>query len=129
MSASKSSYLRTKQIEAALKATAFTGVGTLYMSLHTASPGLTGTNEVSGNAYARTVIAFGASASGTVTNSGAVTFPAPTPSNWGTVTHFGIWDAATATNLYYQDALTNSVATSVGVAVSFPVGSVSVSET
>jgi len=129
MTASKSSYLRTKQIEAALKATAFTGVATIYMSLHTASPALTGTNEVSGNAYARQTVAFGASASGVVLSSTAPAFPAPTPANWGTLTHFGLWDAATVGNFYYGDALTNSVATSIGVPVTFPVGNVSVSET
>jgi hypothetical protein len=53
MSASKSSYLRTAMIKAALKNTAFTGPATVYMSLHTAAPGLTGANEISGNAYAR----------------------------------------------------------------------------
>lgn len=129
MSASKSSYLRTQLIKAALKATAFTGAATLYMSLHTAAPGLTGANEVTGNAYARTVIAFGAEASGSVSNSGAVTFPAPTPANWGTVSHFGIWDASTVGNLYYADALTNPIATSIGVPISFPAGNVVVSET
>lgn len=129
MSASKSTYLRNIAYNAILKATAFTGPATLYMSQHTADPGLTGANEVTGNAYARTAIAMGAPAGGAGVNSAAVTFPAPTPAAWGTVTHFGVWDAPTGGNLLYHDALTNPIATSIGVAVSYPSGNVSISET
>jgi hypothetical protein len=129
MSASKSTYLRNIAYNSILKNTAFTGPTTLYMSLHTASPGLTGANEISGNAYARTAIAFGSPTGGAGSNSGAVTFPAPTPANWGTATHFAIWDAATVGNCLYGDALTNSIATSIGVAPSFPIGNVTVAET
>ena len=129
MAASKSTYLRNIAYNSILKNTAFTGPVTLYMSLHTATPGLTGANEITGNAYARTAIAFGAPAGGSGSNSGAVTFPAPTPAAQGTATHFGVWDAATVGNLLYQDALTAPVATSIGVAVSFPIGNVTVAET
>lgn len=129
MSASKSSYLRTALIKAALKNTSFQGAATLYMSLHTASPGLAGANEITGNAYARVAIAWAAESGGVVASSAATVFPAPTPSNWGTATHFGVWDAASAGNLYYQDALTNQVATSVGVPVDIEAGALSISET
>jgi hypothetical protein len=129
MSASKSNFIRSKMYQSALKATPYTGPATPYMSLHTAAPGQTGANEISGNAYARTAIAFGTDTNGAGANSGAVTFPAPTPANWGTATHFGIWDASTAGNFLYGDALTASVATSIGVPVSFPVGNVTVAET
>lgn len=129
MSASKSSYLRTQLIKAALKATAFTGPATVYMSLHTAAPGLTGVNEVAGNAYARQAVTWGAEAGGTVSNSAALTFPAPTPANWGTATHWGLWDALTVGNFLYGDTLANQVATSIGVPVTFPIGNISMSET
>jgi hypothetical protein len=129
MTASKSSFSRTNLVKALLKATAYTGPATIYLSLHTAAPGLAGANEVAGNAYARTVIAFGAEAGGTVSNTPAVTTPAPTPANWGTVTHFGLWDAATVGNFLGGDALTAAVATSIGVPLFFPIGSVTWSET
>lgn len=124
----KSTYLRQAVFNAALRATAFTGPATVYMSLHTAEPGLTGASEVTGNAYARTAVAFAAPTNGSGNSSAAVTFPAPTPAAWGTVTHFGLWDAATLGNLLYEDVLANAVATSVGVALSFPAGNVTVSE-
>ena len=56
------------------------------------------------------------------------TFPAPTPNAWGTVTHFGIYDAATAGNLLYWAALTTSRATAAGVAPSFAIGALTHTE-
>lgn len=128
MSQSKSTYLRNLIYNAILKAGTFTGPATLYVSLHTSAPGLTGANEVTGNAYARQVIAFGANTAGAGSNSSAPTFPAPTPANWGTVTHFGIWDASTVGNLLFADALTASVATSIGVPVTAPIGNLTYAE-
>lgn len=129
MSASKSNFSRSKVYNAILKATSYAGPATVYMSLHTAAPGLTGANEVSGNAYARQAITFGADTSGAGASSNAPQFPAPTPSNWGTVTHFALWDAVSGGNCLGADALANQVATSVGVPVLFPIGSVTWTET
>jgi hypothetical protein len=130
MPASKTNFLRSKMYQSALKATPYTGPATLYMALHTGAPGVTGSaNEITGNAYARTVIAFGTDTNGAGSNSGAVTFPTPTPAGWGTATYFSIWDAATAGNCLYEDALTAAVTTSAGVPVSFPTGSVAIAET
>jgi hypothetical protein len=126
--ASKSSYLRTALVKAALKNTAFTGPATVYMSLHTADPGLTGANEITGNAYARTVWSPGAESNGQVQNNASVTFPGPTPANWGVATHMGLWDAASAGNLLYYGPLTNPVTTSIGVPVTFPASNVGVIE-
>jgi len=44
---------------------------------------------------------------GQTSNNGAITFPSPTAS-WGTVTHFGIFDAASSGNLLFHGALTAS---------------------
>jgi hypothetical protein len=80
---------------------------TAYVSLHTADPGLTGTSEVSGGAYARQgPVAFvNAGNEPTVaSNSAIVTYPAATAA-WGTIGWFGIWDAATAGNFRGSGAL------------------------
>jgi|YelNatPaOPRAMG01_1025707.scaffolds.fasta_scaffold66889_1 hypothetical protein len=61
---------------------------TLTASLHTADPGATGANEVSGGGYARASITFSAAGNGQSATSAAVTWlnlPAVT------VTHVGIW--------------------------------------
>ena len=69
----------------------------LFTAVTNAEAG-TGT-EVTGGSYARVDVtsAFGASTDGAGSNTAAVTFAAPT-ANWGTVTHFGIFDASTAGN-------------------------------
>jgi len=120
----KSNYLASKIYQAALKATAFTGAATLYVSLHTADPGQTGTSEVSGNGYARVAVTFGTDTNGSGASNVDVKFTGPTPAAWGTITHVGVWDAATLGNFYYHNALTNPIATSIGVDVDFPVGSI-----
>jgi hypothetical protein len=71
---------------------------TAYVSLHTADPGTTGANEVSGGAYARQgpVVFTNAGSEPTVaSNSAIVTYPVATAS-WGTIGYFGLWTAATA---------------------------------
>ena len=90
--AAKSAYLIAAVLNAALRNVALQ-VATPYISLHTADPGTTGANEVSGNAYARVAATFAAPSGGAVVNTNVVTFPAPTPANWGTVTNAGVWDA------------------------------------
>ncbi len=74
-----------------------------WVSLHSADPGLTGANELTGNAYARVnaSVAFGAAVLGVVANDVAPEFPAATPAGWSAATHFGIWDAATVGNFLY----------------------------
>jgi len=55
------------------------------------------------------------------------TFVTPTGS-WGLVTHFGIFDAVTAGNLLYWNALTSSQTISSGNTVSFAAGALTVTE-
>ncbi|HEX5211629.1 MAG TPA: hypothetical protein VFW22_07840 [Pseudolabrys sp.] len=71
---------------------------TAYVSLHTADPGDTGANEVSGAAYARQgPVAFVNSGNNptVAANSAIVSFPTATAPQ-GTITHFGVWTAASA---------------------------------
>lgn len=91
----------------------FAKPGALYVALHTASPTDAATGaEVTGGSYARVqrnpsdANWTGASATdGITTNAADLQFPAPT-ANWGTVTHWGIWDAASAGNLLVHGAFT-----------------------
>lgn len=66
-----------------------------------------GGTEVAGNGYARQAITFGAASSGVTSNTSTHTFTA-SGGNWGTVTHFGIFDAPTSGNLLWHGALTTS---------------------
>ena len=85
---------------------------TLYIGLFTAAPtDAGGGTEVSGNNYARLAVPadttnFPTVTSGTVQNALTLTFAIPS-GNWGTVTHIGIFDAATGGNLLVWGALSS----------------------
>lgn len=116
-------------------AAAGTGPSTLYVGLYTTNPtgdNGTGGTEVSttGTNYARASIASslanwagtgtnsgGSVSSGTdgkTSNAGAVTFNTPGGTSWGTITGFGIFDAATSGNLLLYGSLTTSKAVNTG---------------
>ena len=106
--------------------TAYTSPTTVYAALTTTTPtdSAAGT-EVSGSNYARTAITMGAAASGSISNSSAVTFPTPSGS-WGTVTHFEIWDASTAGNRLAWGALDASKAPGNGDTVEFAIAALQI---
>ena len=90
--------------------------------------------EVSGNAYARVQRdpananwAAAAGGDGTTSNIAALSFPTPTPAGWGTITHFGIYDAPTGGNLLFYAELTGGSKTvNAGDSVSFAGGALTV---
>lgn len=105
-------------------AAAGTGPATLYVALFTANPtDVGGGTEATGGSYARVAVTSSlanwagtqgaastvasAGTSGTTSNNGVVTFPAPTAS-WGTVTGFAVFDASAAGNMLFFSALTTS---------------------
>lgn len=104
-------------------------VASRYVSAHTGDPGTTGANEVpSSNGYAR--VAGGtfapSGANPTVTDNDAVIeFPLATGS-WGTVTHFGLWDASSGGNFIGGDALTASKAIAADDVLRFLAGELNV---
>lgn len=119
-----SDYLENKLVDLTLRGQAFTAPATLYFGLHTtATTDAGGGTEVTGGSYARVAVtaslanfagtqaaASTTASSGTggaTSNNGTITFPAPT-ANWGTVTHWSVWDASTAGNMLYHGALTTS---------------------
>lgn len=117
-------YLENQLVDFLFRAQTFTPPASFHVSLHTAacSDSSSGT-EVTGGSYARVAVtrslanmagtqsAGSTTASsgtgGTTSNNNAITFPSPT-ANWGTVTHFGIWDASSAGNMWVCQALTTS---------------------
>ena len=67
-----------------------------YISAHTADPGTGGANEVAGGTYARQQTTWAAASGGSRTGS-QVSIPIPAST---TVTHWGLWSAATAGTFY-----------------------------
>ena len=103
-------YLEDKVIGHLFGATAYTAPTTWYAGLQTAAPAddAAGT-EVSGGAYARQSVAWTIATSGTAqaSNTAALEWPAAT-TNWGTVTHAGIYDAVSGGNLVAFETLTET---------------------
>ena len=124
--AEMSNYLENALINVTLRATSYTAPTTVYVALYTNDPtdADTGT-EVSGTAYARQAVTFGAPSNGATTNSAAVEFP-QAGGSWGTVTHIGIRDASTAGNLLYHTALDASKTIATGDVFRIASGSLSV---
>ena len=108
-----SNYLENKVLDHVLKVAAYTQPANLFLGLFVNTSGSTAANlesgvltdEVSGGAYARKAVAFGAAASGTSANNATVTFDAATAS-WGTVTHVAVLDAVTGGNVLFWGAVT-----------------------
>lgn len=103
-----SNYLEDALINATLRNTAYSSPTTVYVGLFTTDPTDAGSGtEVSGGYYARTAATFAAPSNGASSTNADVQFPQAT-GNWGTVTHFGLFDALTGGNLLYHGALTAS---------------------
>lgn len=106
--AAMSNYLETALVNAVLRNTSYTSPTTVYVGLFTSDPTDAGSGtEVTGGAYERKAMAFASPTNGATSNSSAVEFDQATDT-WGTVTHFGLFDAATTGNLLLHGALTAS---------------------
>jgi hypothetical protein len=121
---SKTDFLENKLLDHQVGKTAYT-MPSVWVGLFTAAPSdAGGGTEVSGGSYARkaTVGAdWNAASGGSTSNANALTFTTATAS-WGTVTHFGLFDAATTGNLLRWAALGTSKTIGNGDTASFAVG-------
>jgi hypothetical protein len=124
--AEMSNFLEDALINATLRATTYTSVATVYVSLWTSDPTDAGSGtEVSGGSYARTAVTFAAPSNGVTTNDADVTFPTATAS-WGVVGWIGINDAATSGNLLYHSPLDTSKTIDSGDIFKISTGNLSV---
>lgn len=98
-------YAENKILDALFNNTSL-AIATPYVSLHTADPGETGANEVTGGSYARQSGSFGAASSGQVQNDADIDF-ASMPAT--TVVAFGVWDASTSGNCLWTGWLSTVV--------------------
>ena len=123
--AAMSDYLENKLIDFVFRGQAYSAPTTIYVGLLTTgtSDANTGQVEVTGGSYARVAVTSSLAnwagtqaaastvastgTSGTTSNNGAITFPAPT-ANWGVITSFGMYDAATGGNLLFYGNLSTS---------------------
>lgn len=118
-----SDYLENKLADHLFRTTTYSQPAALAVALFTAAPGETGGGtEVSGGSYARVsnnpananwngthgnTTGASSGTGGQISNAGAITFPTPS-ANWGTISHFGVFDATTSGNLLIYGALTTA---------------------
>lgn len=137
-----SDYLENKLVDQIFRGQAFSFPATLHVGLLTSAPSdAGGGTEVSGGSYARQPVTASlanfagtqsagsttasSGSTGATSNNAAITFATPS-AGWGTVTHFGIYDAATAGNLLFYGTLTIAKTINQSDTVSFPAGSLSI---
>lgn len=132
-------YAENKIVDALLRGQALGAPATFYVALFTVDTSdAGGGTEVAGGGYARVAIACslgnwaGTQAAGSTTastgtggttsNNIVITYPAPT-ANWGQVTGWALFDAATGGNPWMYSALTTPKTVNNGdAAPSFPIG-------
>lgn len=93
------------------KNTMLDALGVTHVSAHTADPGETGLNEVTGGTYARKSITFNPAASGNLDSSNVPVLDIPAGT---TVTHLGYWNALSAGTLLASSNITDEIFASAG---------------
>lgn len=79
-----------------------------HVSLHTASPGINGANEITAaDGYTRGQINLVVPAAQKLANDSSVEF-GPAIETWPSVTYFGLWDAVSGGNFLAGGALANA---------------------
>jgi hypothetical protein len=121
MAGSFSDYLENAVLNGVLGGADFTRPATVYVALFTAAPSdAGGGTEVSGNNYSRTAITnnatnWPAASAGSKSNGTVITCPTPSGS-WGTITHWGLFDASSSGNLLIWGELVGPAKSSAAVA-------------
>jgi len=104
---------------------------TIYVGLSIADPTDSGSglSEPSGNGYARVQTSasdWNAAANGSLNNAGNITFAQAT-GDWGAITHFALFDAATAGNMLAHGALNQSKSINESDTARFEAGDLNIS--
>lgn len=141
--AAMSDYLEGALINHIFRGTAYTGPANIHVGLLTAAPtdSTAGTEVSATNTnYARVAVstaggtnwAAASGGNGTTSNVNAITFGTPTAPgsggvNWGSITHFALYDAGTAGNMLFYGALSGAKTVNAGdAAPSFAAGALTV---
>ena len=103
-----SDYLELKFLDHFTGTASTSAPSTVYLGLATASlqDDASGT-ELTGNNYTRKAITFASASSGSIASNSAVEFNSATGS-WGSVSHWGIFDASSSGNLLFHGSFTAS---------------------
>ena len=121
-----SDYLENKILDHIFMKTAFSQPTNIYVALSTTDPGEDGSgiSEPSGNGYARVQTSgddWNAAANGHIDNANDITFPEAT-GDWGTITHFALFDAESDGNMLAYGELSQSKTIGSGDTAKFKAG-------
>lgn len=130
--AALSDYAEQQIIDHLFRTGTFAKPAAIYIALFTAAPSDSGGGtEASGGSYARVEVPQADAqwnapgTTGLTDNVNVITFPTAT-APWGTITHFGIFDAAAAGNLLLHGAVTTSKVIGTGDIAQFAAGTLDV---
>lgn len=124
-----SNYAENKILDHVFKNTSFTSpqahIGYFTDTITDAST----PSEVTGNNYARVRIdnKMGSASSGSISNTSAITFPAASGGDHGTVVAIAIFDAASSGNMLAYGTLTSSKTISDGDQLNIAIGNLTIS--
>ena len=128
MAGSLSDFLENELLDHVLKTGAYAVPANIYVALSTADPldDGSGIAEPVGASYARVVMdAWDAAASRATENTNKITFPQST-GDWGTITHWAIYDAITGGNFLAHGDFTTSKAAPTGTNLYVAAGDIDV---
>ena len=111
-----------------------TAPAAVYVALSTADPGETGSTiaePATGDGYARVAVTFAAIQQATdpssMSNDAEVAF-GPATADWGAITHFAVFDAATGGNMLRHAALSAPVTINDADSATFAVGALTIAQ-
>ena len=117
-----SDYAENKVLDVLGANATFTAPSAVYLGLSTGSFNDDGSGtEISGNNYARVAVSFGSAASGTMSNDAAIEFAAAT-GNWGSVSHWALFDASSSGNMLVSGSFTSAKTITSGDVLKIAVG-------
>lgn len=125
---SMSDIVENQTLNLILRGEAFPTPTAWYVGLYTSDPGEAGTGtEVTGGGYARIQVTFTKATTGSTTNVADI-MSAVSTAAWGTITHFGIFDAVTAGRLLFKGTIAPNIPiTGAGQQARLPAGTLVVS--
>ena len=127
-----SNFLELELLDQVFGALAYTAPATLYIALSTADPTDAGSGiaEPVGNNYSRKSVAnnkttWDTAVAGALANAIAITFPTAS-GNWGTISHFAIFDDPTAGNMLAHGSLVVSKQVTTSDTAEFAIGDIDI---
>ena len=124
-----SNYAENKILDHLFKNTTFTSPNAYIGYFNNAITDDSVPTEVTGNGYARVQIdgLMGSAASGSISNTSAITFPAASGGDHGTVVAIAIFDNSTGGNMLAYGSLTTSKTISDGDQLNIAIGNLTIS--